>query len=345
MDLKNMDRRQFMRLVNAGAVTLGSLGIASGALGQQRIFRVAYWTGPRHPLAANILEPLGKQLNDADLGFNARVFGAGSVGGGGPAQAFERLVNGISHVELHLPGYTPTQFMRTLIVEAPLQYANSLDATKAMNAIYDKHLAQEFKGVRMLGLFAIDLPAVMTNKIVRTPDDLKGLKLRTPSRNQADVITALGAVPVAMPITQAYGAIERGTVDGSIVGISVVNSYKLAEVVKNYIIDLPFGYSPIFFAVNEAAYNALNDKQRAKFDELTKDFSMMGAESYHKEREAGIKTVRERSDTQIIELTDDERAQWVKKLEPVNEDWAKAYEKQGIDFRGILNDYLAVKPS
>ncbi len=59
---------------------------------------------------------------------------------------------------------------------------------------------------------------------VRHPDDLKGLKLRTPSRDQAAIIKGLGAVPVAMPMPRTYGAIEKGVVDGALVGISVVNS-------------------------------------------------------------------------------------------------------------------------
>jgi TRAP-type C4-dicarboxylate transport system substrate-binding protein len=271
------------------------------------------------------------------------VFGAGQVGGGGPPQAYQRLVNGISHVELHLPGYTSSQFPRTLVMEIPLQHANSIDATKAINAIYDKHLKREYKGVKILGLFAIDLPVVMTNKVVRTPDDLKGLKLRTPSRNQADIIKGLGAIPVAMPMPATYSAIEKGTVDGAIVGISVVKSFKLAEVVKNYIIDLPFGYSPIIFGVNQAAYDALNAKQKAKFDELTKDFSAMGAESYKEEREVGIKIVKDRADTQIITLTDAERKLWVSKLETVVDAWVGKFEKQIPDYRQLLKDYLANK--
>ena len=188
MDIKNMDRREFIRLLEAGALTLGSLGIASGALAQQRIFKVAYWMGPRHSLARNVFEPLVKNLNTANLGFNAKIFPAGQVGGGGPPQAYQRMVNGISHVELHLPGYTASQFPRTLVMEIPLQHENNVVATKAINGIFDKHLKQEYKGVKVLGLFGIDVPVVMTKKPVRTPDDLKGMKLRTPSRNQADII-------------------------------------------------------------------------------------------------------------------------------------------------------------
>jgi len=279
-------------------------------------------------------------LNEANLGFNAKVFPAGQVGGGGPPQAYQRLVNGISHVELHLPGYTSSQFPRTLVMEIPMQHTDNIVATKAINGIFDKHLKQEYKGVRVLGLFGIDVPVVMTNKVVRTPDDLKGLKLRTPSANQADVIRALGAVPVAMPMPATYQAIEKGTVDGSIVGISVVKSYKLAEVVKNYIIGLPFGYSPILIGANQRAYDALNAGQKAKFDELTKDINKIGAEGYKEEHDEGVKFVTERKDTNIIKLTDAERAQWVKKLEEARDGWVDKFEKQGLPYRQILKDYM-----
>lgn len=340
MNINSMDRREFIRLLEAGALTFGSMGIASGALAQQRIFKVAYWMGPRHSLAINVFDPLTKKLNEANLGFNAKLFPAGQVGGGGPPQAYQRLVNGISHVELHLPGYTSSQFPRTLVMEIPVQHADNIVATKAINGIFDKHLKQEYKGVKVLGLFGIDVPVVMTNKVVRTPDDLKGLKLRTPSANQADVIRALGAVPVAMPITAAYQAIEKGTVDGSIVGISVVKSYKLAEVVKNFVVGLPFGYSPILIGANQRAYDALNPAQKAKFDELTKDINKIGAEGYQKEHEDGVKFVSEHKNTQIVKLTDGERAQWIKKLEEARESWVAKFEKQGLPYRQILKDYM-----
>lgn len=341
MDIKNMDRREFVRLLEAGALTLGSLGIATGALAQQRIFKVAYWMGPGHSLAKNVFEPLVKNLNAANMGFNAKIFPAGQVGGGGPPQAYQRMVNGISHVELHLPGYTSTQFPRTLVMEIPIQHENNVVATKAINGIFDKHLKQEYKGVKVLGLFGIDVPVVMTKKPVRTPADLKGMKLRTPSRNQADVIRALGAVPVGMPMPATYSAIEKGTVEGSIVGISVVKSYKLAEVVKNFTIGLPFGYSPILIGVNQKAYDALNAKQKAKFDELTKDINKVGSEGYLKEHEDGVKFVKELKDANVIEVNDKEMAQWKDTLGKARAAWIEKFEKQGLPYKEILKDYMA----
>ncbi len=207
--------------------------------------------------------------------------------------------------------------------------------------IYDEHLSPEYSRVKLLALWATDVPVVMTNKKVTHPDDLKGLKLRTPSVNQAAIIEGLGAVPVAMPMPQTYGALEKGVVDGAIVGISVVNSFKLAEVVKNFVIDLPFGYSPMIIAMNRRTYQSLDDRQRAAVDRLSGlELSLKGAASYEHERARGIKTVRERGDTRIVSISASERAAWVTRLEAVVEKWVDKFEKQGLPYRQILQDYL-----
>jgi len=190
-------------------------------------------------------------------------------------------------------------------------------------------------------MWTTDRPVVMTNKLVRHPDDLKGLKLRTPSVNQALIIKGLGAVPVAMPMTQTYGALEKGVVDGAIVGISVVNSFRLAEVVKNYIVDLPFGYSPQIMAMNKKKYNNLTPQQRA-FIEKNRglELSLKGAKLYERARKGGLATIEKRKDTQIIKLTQAERAAWVERLDKVVKDWIDTFEKQGLPYRQIHADYI-----
>jgi TRAP-type C4-dicarboxylate transport system substrate-binding protein len=208
--------------------------------------------------------------------------------------------------------------------------------------IFEKHIASEYARVKVIALLGTDVPTVMTNKIVRVPSDLTGLKLRTPSRNQAAIIKGFGAVPVAMPMPQTYGAIEKGVVDGAVVGISVVNSFKLAEVVKNYIVDLPMGYSPQMIVMNRSTYNGLTAAQRAVIDRHSGlELSLKAARSYEQERDHGIDTVRKRDDTKITTLTAAEKEKWVASLKTVTDEWVAGFEKQGLPYRQMLSDYLA----
>ena len=326
-------------LLIAGA---GAVGVSASATpAQAKELKQAFFASPQHPIWAKLMAPWGKAVDAA--GADLKIIGfPGSQIGGKPQGAFKRVVNGIADIEFAMQGYTSTVFPRTLIVEIPLQWDSPSEATRALWRIFDKHLASEYTRVKVLALWGTDVPTVMTNKPVRTPADLAGLKLRTPSKNQAAIIEGWGAVPVGMPMTQTYGAIEKGVVDGAVVGISVVNSFKLAEVVKNYIIDLPLGYSPQMIVMNRKAYQALSPSQRAAIDNNSGlELSLKAAAIYEGARNGGIATVKKRADTSITTLTADEKAAWVEKLKPVVVKWVKDFEAQGLPYRQMLADYLA----
>ena len=347
--MKNMhmlSRREFTRLaiLSGGAAAIGATGFSTPGYAAERVIKMAHFMSPRHPIASRLMYPWAEGINKANLGLQVQKFAGGQIGGSPPG-AFKRIVNGISDVEFAMQGYTSTVFPRTMVVEIPLQWGSPSEATRALWGVMDKHLASEYRRVELLAMWTTDTPVVMTNKLVRHPDDMKGLKIRTPSANQAAIIRGLGAIPVAMPMPQTYGALEKGVVDGAIVGISVVNSFRLAEVVKNYIIDLPFGFSPQLLAMNKKAFNSLTSRQKAYINKNRGlELSLKAARLYEVGRKMGIATIEKRSDTQIIKLTAAERAAWEARLKTVVGKWVDSFEKQGLPYRQIHADYLRGKP-
>ena len=323
------------------AVAGGTGFVVGDASAQTREIKAAFFASPKHPIWAKLMVPWGKAIEAAGVGLKFVGF-PGSQIGGSPPGAFKRVINGISDVEFSMQGYTSTVFPRTLLVEIPLQWSSPTEATRALWKIFDKHLAKEYKRVKVLAIWVTDTPTIMTNKLVRHPDDLKGLKLRTPSRNQAAIIKGFGAIPVAMPMPQTYGAIEKGVVDGAVVGISVVNSFKLAEVVKNFIVNLPMGYSPQMISMNLKVYDSLTSKQRAVIDRNSGlALSLKGARIYEQARESGLRTVKKRADTKITTLTAAEKAAWNARLRTIVDKWVDDFEKKGLPYRKMLVDYLA----
>ena len=74
----------------------------------------------------------------------------------------------------------------------------------------------------------------VTNKPIRTPADLNGVKIRTMGNPIAiNSVRALGAIPVAMAQDQAYHAISTRVVDGGEWQLPTIYSLKLYEVAKN----------------------------------------------------------------------------------------------------------------
>jgi hypothetical protein len=67
---------------------------------------------------------------------------------------------------------------------------------------------------------------------------------------------------------------------------------------------------------------------------------MVGAKNYERARMGALKMIKERKSTSVVSVNADERKQWVASLEKVVEVWVNTFEKQGIPYREILNDYL-----
>lgn len=114
-----------------------------------------------------------------------------------------------------------------------------------INGLVDWQLYQEFpaiqaeyKGVKLLGLFATEAYPLATNKPVRTLKDLKGLKLRAAGGPPADMTKALGAVPVTIPMPDTYLALQKGVIDGYWYSHESVLGFRTYEVTK-YVTDFP----------------------------------------------------------------------------------------------------------
>lgn len=329
------------RTIRTIALAAGVTAFAAAAPATAADIKMAFFASPKHHVWSKFMAPWGKALEGAGVGIKVLGF-PGSQIGGKPPGAFKRVVNGIAHVEFGIQGYTSTVFPKTMVAEIPNQFDNAVDATRGLWRILDKHLNNEYSRVKVLGLWTTDTPVLMTNKVIRTPADLAGVKLRTPSRDQAEIIKQLGAIPVAMPMPATYTAIEKGVVDGSLVGISVVRSFKLAEVVKNYVIGLPMGFSPQMVVMNRKVYNGLNAAQRKAIDDSTGlEWSLRAAKLYEGARQAGLKLVRERKDTTVTELTPAQRKVWDAKFKEISSAWVGRFEKAGFkNYSQILADYL-----
>ena len=115
--------------------------------------------------------------------------------------------------------------------------------------------------------------AVLNNKRpVRTPDDMKGLKLRVmQDPMQVDMIKAMGAIPVPMGTPEVYSAIQQGQIDGNATGPQLLWALKNHEVAKH----LSFtnhGRAAAVVMMNLKKWNSLSVEQKAALEEASKAF-------------------------------------------------------------------------
>ncbi len=110
------------------------------------------------------------------------------------------------------------------------------------------------------------LAVLNSKRAVKTPNDMKGLKLRVmQDPMQVDMIKAMGAIPVPMGTPEVYTAIQQGQIDGNATGPQLLWALKNHEVAKH----LSFtnhGRASGVVIMNLKKWNALNAEQKAAIE-------------------------------------------------------------------------------
>jgi len=296
---------KFKKLIAASAVALAA---ALPAAAEELSF--ANFTPPFHTINASVMEKLDTILSEATNGeVTVRGYHGGELGAG-PVEQYIRVVQGVADMGWGLPGYTSSQFEKTMIVELPGTLTNEDDGYAAMWTAYDDHLAGEFPGTVPVALWTSEPNVfIMRDAVIRTPADLEGLKIRVAGATAADVATALGATPVQMPINQVYNALQTGLIDGVITGASTLNDFKLDEVADSYTFGANLGRLSFYAVMTEGTYDALSDEAKAALDNSgNQTVSQSAEDAWNATADAGVATARTLSENTFVDLTEAEAA-------------------------------------
>jgi len=92
----------------------------------------------------------------------------------------------------------------------------------------------EQKGIKMLNAdYMFGFRHMITNKDIKSPADLEGLKIRVPkSQLFISTLQAMGASPTALPFPETYAGVQQGVVDGLEGSILTMYGTKIYEVAK-----------------------------------------------------------------------------------------------------------------
>jgi TRAP-type transport system periplasmic protein len=285
----------------------------------------------RHVQHRLLLEPLKKDLEEKSKGRIKVTIHPGGALAAAPAH-YENVVAGAFDIGWTLHGYTPGRFPLTSIVELPFLWSSAQEATKVLWQLYDETpaLKNEYRDVKVLAIWAHDPGQIFTkSKPIKTLDDLRGLKIRAPGPVQTSMLSALGAVPLNMPAGEIYDSLERGVIDGLVIGNSAIRSFRLDQVVKHATL-ANFYVATMIVAMNQQSYKKLSADDRALLDSLTGSrLSMVGAKNYDADSDGGLAALK-KVNASIYELPAGERAKWKSATSKVDNDWIKEMEGKGL---------------
>ena len=265
--------------------------------------------------------------------------------GGTPPQLFDQVRDGVADVVWTLPGYTAGRFPSLEAFELPFTMQNPEATSKALWDYTQIHSANEFKDVKPL-LFHVHGDGVfhMNAKPVKTMADLRGLKLRAPTRLTNKFIAMLGATPVSMPVPQVGDALSKGVIDGAVVPYEVVPAVKIQELVKFHSETDPaepaFYTATFVLAMNKAKYDSLPADLKKVIDANSGQAASGEAGKAFMQADIEGKKLVNKAAVNVIPAS--ELIQWKALGSKLSADWVKDMNGKGLNGQKMLDDARAL---
>jgi tripartite ATP-independent transporter DctP family solute receptor len=164
---------------------------------------------------------------------------------------------------------------------------------------------------------------------VKTPADLKGVKLRMPGTKEWLFLgEALGATPTPLAFGEVYLGLKTGTIDGQDNPLPTVRAAKFYEVTKQIVLTSHL-VDGIFIAISNKAWNAMNATQKQKVKAAAQDAAAYNNENRIKEEAQLVDFFKQ----QGLQVTTPDVEAFRKSVQStyLNSDYAKIWPKGLIE--------------
>jgi TRAP-type transport system periplasmic protein len=282
-----------------------------------------------------LLTPWVERVQAAANGkLEVRIF-PGMQLGGAPPQLYDQARDGVVDIVWTLPGYNAGRFPRLEAMELPfVANARAMPNALATQEFVTQHAMADFNEVHPICVWAHDGGVIHARREVKRMDDLKGLKLRFPTRLAGRALEALGASPIGMPVPQVPESLAQGVIDGAVVPWEVVPSIRVHELVKNHteIPGSPTFYTATFvLAMNKASYARLPADIKAAIDANSGLAAARLAGSAWHEGSAEARVLASQRGNSIVSIDIEEKVRWQRACHSVIDTWIAEAKAKNID--------------
>jgi TRAP-type transport system periplasmic protein len=244
-------------------------------------------------------------------------------------QSYDGVVKGISDVAMTVCSYTAGRFPLMEVIDMPLGYKSAHQATRLVNAFYNKFQPKEFDDVKVMYFHAHGPGILHSKKPVHKLEDLKGMKIRC-TGTTAKLVSHFGGVPVAMPQTETYDALQKGVVDGVMNPFEALKGWKIAEVIKSSTMNYGSDYSMAFVVVmNKKKWDSFPKDIQATIQKVNEEFIEKTGKAWDEIDKGGIEFTKAKGN-QVIALSKQEDDRWAALALPILKEYVEAMKKKGL---------------
>lgn len=335
-----------MKLRATALGLLAAFALPVSAQTEPVIIKVAHFLPPVAPMHAKVIAPWCNKLESESQGkLKCQIYPAMQLGGT-PPQLLNQVRDGVADVIWTLPGYTPGRFPTSEVFELPFVTTTHEASARALLDFVQAHSLKEFAGIKPLAVW-VNGPNVLhfRDKQVKTLEDLKGMKVRAPSRLGNKLLASLGATPVGMPVPQMAESLSKGVIDGALVPWEVVPATKTQELTKFHAesgADRAMTTATMIYVMNQKKYDSLPPELKKVIDDNSgREFSAWVAAQHVEADAVGRKITADAGNT-IYAIPAEEMARWEAAAKPVTEEWIKETSAKGADGQRLYDDAVAL---
>ncbi|WP_299559559.1 DctP family TRAP transporter solute-binding subunit [uncultured Sulfitobacter sp.] len=330
-----------MKFITAATVAL-TLSVSAGAVAAacddgEIVIKFSHVTNTdKHPkgLAASLLE---KRVNEEMNGKACmEVFPQSTLYN--DDQVLEAMLQG--DVQMAAPSLSKfEQFTKVFrIFDLPFVFKNieAVDEFQNSEAGMAMKSSMERRGLSGLAFWHNGMKQMSANKPLVSPADADGLKFRVqPSEVIKAQMEAIGVSPQPMAFSEVYGALQTGVVDGQENTWSNIYGQKFFEV-QDGVTETNHGVLDYMVVTSTDWWNGLPEDVRTQLativEEVTTERNAAVGQVDMDARQAIVD-----AGSSIVELTPDQREEWVAAMKPVWEQFVGDIGQENIDAAQEIN--------
>jgi TRAP-type C4-dicarboxylate transport system substrate-binding protein len=313
------------------ALTLAALACAPAQAQDTPVtLRFSHWSPPQHPMSTiSVPDWVGAIEKASNGSIKIQVFPSGQLGA--PADHYDIARDGVADISWANVGFQPGRFPVIQALEMPLLYADPQAATLALHEWYLRYVEKEMKDVKLCQLQALFPSEVHSKKELKSVNDFKSLKIRTPNPTQARFLSGLGAVIIPIPATQARDAVEKGVAEAVTFPWQSLIIFGI-DALLNYHMDVPLGGNGFELLFNRNSYNKLSAAQKKVIDDhCTPQWSARFMEAWNKQEAQGRTTLAGKPGHTVYSVSEQFRADMLAAANLPKSEWADNVRKAGYD--------------
>mmetsp|Transcript_26385 Transcript_26385/g.34352 ORF Transcript_26385/g.34352 Transcript_26385/m.34352 type:complete len:338 (+) Transcript_26385:1-1014(+) len=261
----------------------------------------------RHQVAQMVADEVAK----ADVDLSIKIFPSKSLFK--PREQYKPLSRGQLDMTVFPLSYAGGQRPEFNLTLMPGLVKNHDHAARLNNSDFmgdlEKLMAEDDVRVMVHGYLAGGF--VGKEKCITKPDDVKGLQTRAAGKAFEQMLASAGASIASMASSEIYNAMQTGVLQAANTSSSSFVSYRIFEQVKCYTpasdFALWFMYQPML--MNNSAYEALNDEQKAALDAAAAKAEAFYLAEAKKQDAASVEAYKA-AGVEIANMTKEEFASW-----------------------------------